>query len=81
MELKVFQTDNIEKFMESDEFKEFEKKRADYTDWVTAQAKEGLTPEELEWFNRWNKGESIDWKSVPENAYSAIMHMINMGLG
>lgn len=79
--LKILEGGSVKEIMQSPEFKEFEEHCREYIAQVEREAKEGLTDEELSWFNRWSKGEALDWDSIPSKAHDAIMHMISRGLG
>lgn len=79
--LEIHECANDEEFMRSDSFKEFEKHCEEYCNQVEADAKNGLSDDELRWVKRWSDGDCLDWKTIPKNAHDAILYMISKGLG
>jgi hypothetical protein len=70
-----------EEIMKSPEFAEFQKQARAYVEQVDKEMKEGLSPEECAWYDRWRAGESLDWDKVPKAASSSILAAISAGTG
>ncbi len=79
MNIKIIETDNIEEFMQSDEFKAFNDQCEKYVDYVLAEAKKDLNADEIAEFDLWWTGKLS--KATHKKAESAIMYTISMGLG
>jgi hypothetical protein len=62
-------------------FTEFEKSCADYRRAVHDDCVKDLNKRERLWFERWWKGEIIDWKRMSKKAHSAILAACGAGCG
>ena len=75
--------DNLDDFMQSDAFKEFQKRCNDYTEHVLANAMEGLSDKDkidfMCWYGKMEYENFLDERS--EAVSNAILWTISMGLG
>ena len=83
MLIKVITTNDIELFLKSDEFKEFQKQCDTYTEQVIKNALDGLSEAEKAEFFCWYKNQMPDdfWQTRSEKSASAILYAISRGLG
>lgn len=81
--LVVVQTDDVNAFMESEEFKAFDEHCRQYTEDVLARAMAPLTASERIEFLAWYGGMQWEgyWESRSQAAYGAVMFAISRGLG
>lgn len=83
MTLKVITTNDMELFLKSDEFKEFQKQCDAYTEHVIKNAIDGLSESEKAEFFCWYLNQMPDdfWETRSEKSGFAIAYAISCGLG
>jgi len=76
-------TDNLDDFMQSDIFKDFQKRCDDYTEHVLAKAMDGLSDKDKMDFMCWYGNMQYEnfWEERSEAVSNAILWTISMGLG
>jgi hypothetical protein len=73
--------EEVKRFMETEQFKKFDEGCRKYLEDVKEKALSDLNQTEADIFNRWWKGEQIDWNTVPEKTSSAILWACGQGAG
>lgn len=83
MSIKIIKTDDVDMFMQSDDFKEFQNQCDEYTKQVLKNTLDGLSETEQTEFLCWYNNQMSDdfWQTRSEKSASAILYAICRGLG